>query len=384
MKRLLLYIVWLTTFCSPLLADQGLGSMVFDNGGLELTRTEGNTALGYTLEDFTYLYVRDSSFLLNTFTNTTANLAPVAVGSIGDSYVLGFSAMSSTAISPDFYFKTNYETGIRANNYLVLGTTAVGDLMTFTGDNKIGVGTTTPEAVLDVEGKLAVDGPIGAYLWNEASDTDDSGDVQYNIAFDFITNAAKNNNLADDASLGVYLVKDAGTSDWNDVFYDLCTNASYSEGGCTNSIDKYRVQFVSGNTTGTAKTFIIDHPTDADRYLIHASIESPENAVFYRGTATLSQGKAVIKLPSYVPGFTDPYSASFQIQNLSGFDVIYVKEGLQNNTFTVLSDSLDSTAQFSWEVTLTRTDVEPLWVEPAKDTITVYGKGPYTYFRKNK
>ena len=51
----------------------------------------------------------------------------------------------------------------------------------------------------------------------------------------------------------------------------------------------------------SAKTFIIDHPQDANKYLIHGCLEGPENGVYYRGKATISNDESVsITLPSYV------------------------------------------------------------------------------------
>jgi hypothetical protein len=35
------------------------------------------------------------------------------------------------------------------------------------------------------------------------------------------------------------------------------------------------------------KTFIIEHPIDTSKYLIHACLEGPEAGVYYRGKATI-------------------------------------------------------------------------------------------------
>ena len=40
----------------------------------------------------------------------------------------------------------------------------------------------------------------------------------------------------------------------------------------------------------TVKTFIIDHPRAAEKYIVHAAIEGPESRVFYRGNVTLKHG----------------------------------------------------------------------------------------------
>jgi hypothetical protein len=55
---------------------------------------------------------------------------------------------------------------------------------------------------------------------------------------------------------------------------------------------------------GNVKNFIIDHPFDRDRYLIHTTLEGPENAVFYRGSARLHGGLSEVSLPAYFEAAT--------------------------------------------------------------------------------
>ena len=63
-----------------------------------------------------------------------------------------------------------------------------------------------------------------------------------------------------------------------------------------------------------AKSFIIDHPLDSKKYLIHACIEGPENGLYYRGVGCaselLSEGyyKTYIRLPEYTNGFARDYT----------------------------------------------------------------------------
>jgi hypothetical protein len=43
--------------------------------------------------------------------------------------------------------------------------------------------------------------------------------------------------------------------------------------------DNTTKQFVQS----TSKTFVIDHPVDPERYLVHACLEGPEAGIYYRG-----------------------------------------------------------------------------------------------------
>ena len=77
--------------------------------------------------------------------------------------------------------------------------------------------------------------------------------------------------------------------------------------------------------TGEAKTFIIGHPSDDARYLVHATLEGPEGAVFYRGTAQLSGGRARVELPRYFEALTRPEGRTLLLTNVDGFDAIAVR-----------------------------------------------------------
>lgn len=49
-----------------------------------------------------------------------------------------------------------------------------------------------------------------------------------------------------------------------------------------------------------SKTFVIDHPNNKDKYLVHACLEGPEAGVYYRGEGKLVDGVCVVSLPVYV------------------------------------------------------------------------------------
>src|SRR6185312_15694038 len=59
------------------------------------------------------------------------------------------------------------------------------------------------------------------------------------------------------------------------------------------------IQFVRTDTNSVVKTFIIDHPVDPDRHLVHATTESPHNGVEYWGVAEIVGGRAEVELPGY-------------------------------------------------------------------------------------
>jgi hypothetical protein len=130
------------------------------------------------------------------------------------------------------------------------------------------------------------------------------------------------------------------------------------------------------------KTFIIDHPTQPDRYLVHAVIEGPENAVFYRGTAALANGAAEVKLPDYFEALTQEEGRTVQLTCVDGWSPLYVDGPVAAGQFVVKSAAPSNSCQvFHWEVKAVRRTATPLLVEPLRSTIDVFGDGPYRYYR---
>ena len=131
------------------------------------------------------------------------------------------------------------------------------------------------------------------------------------------------------------------------------------------------------------KTFIIDHPHQPDKHLVHATLEGPESAVFYRGTGQLVNGQAEIQLPDYFEGLAAEDGRTIILTNLDGFDRLAIasNEGQQitKGSFTVISENPESTQAFNWEVKATRKDLTPLEVEPHKGDFEVNYVGPYTF-----
>lgn len=137
------------------------------------------------------------------------------------------------------------------------------------------------------------------------------------------------------------------------------------------------------NPNGGTKTFVIDHPGDPRRYLVHATLEGPEGAVFYRGSARLEHGRAEVALPPYFESLTHTSDRTVILTNIDGFDRLAVqtqRDGkVANGRFVVISDNPNSAQAFDWEVKAVRKDVPRLADAPLKTEISVAGFGPYTF-----
>ncbi len=130
---------------------------------------------------------------------------------------------------------------------------------------------------------------------------------------------------------------------------------------------------------GPNKTFVIDHPIDSQRFLVHSALEGPNASVFYYGTAQLVNGRSTIALPDYFESLTEPTHRQILLSAINSPAELFVasSSGIKNGQFTVASDT-HSDALFNWRVVAIRKDVG-FQVEPKKSDIKMLRKGPYTY-----
>ena len=137
--------------------------------------------------------------------------------------------------------------------------------------------------------------------------------------------------------------------------------------------DTYEIVYSTASAVNSSKTFIIDHPIDTNKYLVHACLEGPESGVYYRGNGEIINNKSiVIVLPDYVPKlayeFTVQVSAIYNGVTLNTYNVGKVVD----NQFTVYGEN----GQFSWIVHGKRSEIQ---VDPYKADVVVKGDGPYKW-----
>jgi len=128
------------------------------------------------------------------------------------------------------------------------------------------------------------------------------------------------------------------------------------------------------------KTFVIDHPDDSERWLVHACLEGPTADVFYRGTATIVDGRAEVELPGYFESATRAENRQVQLTPVAALCRVAASR-IENGRFTIISDAPDGT-QVAWLVYAERADTEPFDPEPLRSEINVQGSGPYRYFAR--
>ena len=138
--------------------------------------------------------------------------------------------------------------------------------------------------------------------------------------------------------------------------------------------------YSTDNTSASNKTFVIQHPDEADQYLVHACLEGPEAGVYYRGEGVIADGekKVVITLPAYVKNLaTDltvhltPVLNDEDIEDETPFNIRSTR--VRDNSFTVYANKA---VAFHWVVFGKRGDVK---VEVNKSDAVMRGDGPYRW-----
>ena len=126
---------------------------------------------------------------------------------------------------------------------------------------------------------------------------------------------------------------------------------------------------VTGTISADEKDFKIDHPADpANKYLVHASIESSELVNIYSGNVTTDElGLARVQLPDWFEVENSDFR--YQLTVVDGrFAQAVVSKKIENHQFTIHTNA--SQVEVSWQITGVRQDAyakaHPLVVEQAK------------------
>ncbi len=124
--------------------------------------------------------------------------------------------------------------------------------------------------------------------------------------------------------------------------------------------------FVNGT-----KNLRIDHPlAPTQKYLVHASMDSPEPLLVYSGnTTTDADRRAVVLLPAYVELINHDFR--YQLTVVGQFAHAMVASEIHDHRFTIETDK--PRVKVSWQVTGVRHDevlrVHPYEAEPDKPMV---------------
>jgi hypothetical protein len=243
----------------------------------------------------------------------------------------------------------------------IILTAGLSGLAVFKTDGKVGIGTASPTTLLSVGGPgstsaasgLTFGGDAEANLYRSAEDTiktDGSLIVAGNVT---ATNLISGNGTAN------YVTKWNGTkSVANSQIFDDGTYVGVNT--ITNTT--YRLQ-VNGSFAATTKSFDIVHPTISGKRLTYASLEGPENGVYYRGQNNNNE----IILPHYWSGLVHDDSITVNLtavgRRKDGKIRNYTVDQIGHNKVYIYTDSNDNIYNYYYTIFAERKDVSKLVTE---------------------
>ena len=164
--------------------------------------------------------------------------------------------------------------------------------------------------------------------------------------------------LSGPGSTTLYLLPSQSDSD---VFYTA------GQGGSCD-IDTDGDLACAGSIYGASKNFKIDDPMDpANKYLVHASVESSEMLNLYSGNVTTDgSGSATVTLPEWFASENGDFR--YQLTTIGQDAHAWISQEVSNRVFKVATNAAN--IKVSWQITATRQDgyakANPLVVEQEK------------------
>jgi hypothetical protein len=134
------------------------------------------------------------------------------------------------------------------------------------------------------------------------------------------------------------------------------------------------LQVSNGSTWASVKSFVIEHPKDEDKYLVHGCLEGPEAGVYYRGKSEITNNESVVvELPDYIEKLARNLTVQLTpIYDGNIYKPQYFASDVAGNQFEVHGVN----GAFFWTVYGERLSFE---VEPNKNDVELKGNGPYKW-----
>lgn len=132
--------------------------------------------------------------------------------------------------------------------------------------------------------------------------------------------------------------------------------------------------WADGTISGRRKHFRIPHPlAPTEKKLVHATLEGPEDGVYYRGEGCLIDRQAEVTLPDYFEALTRPEGRTVHLTakiDDAGHVPALAASAVVDGRFKVIAgDDAGASQGFYWEVKAVRADVEPLEVEESASSL---------------
>lgn len=256
-----------------------------------------------------------------------------------------------------------------------------GHRLTVQNDGDVGIGTTLPDAKLEVttttghgiHGSTTGASSYGVFgEGTTAGVRGSSGASNGNGVYGVSSGSAATGVRGDNSSSGAGV---AGYCNLGTGVYGQSTGggyAIYGSNGGSNS-NGYAGYFngrvhVAGTLSKASGSFKIDHPLDpTNRYLSHSFVESPDMMNIYNGNVTTgADGRAEVTMPEWFDALNRDFR--YQLTAIGTFAQAIVEREMDGNRFVIRTEQPN--VKVSWQVTGVRQDPwaqsHPILVEEDK------------------
>jgi hypothetical protein len=236
------------------------------------------------------------------------------------------------------------------------------DVMTLLPNGQVGIGATAPTA--------------SAWLEVQAPQNGGSASLDANGTNGIIAVGATNPTGENAGGSGIIGMGGHGLAqDADGGYFEGGTGSSFGDGmqaiaGSGGIAGNFNGNVtITGTLSAATKNFKIDHPLDpANKYLVHASVESSEMMNIYTGNViTDAQGEARVQLPDWFEAVNTDFR--YQLTVIGQFAQAIVSSEVQNHEFAIRSSVPN--VKVSWQITGVRQDAfakaNPLVVEEEKE-----------------
>ena len=332
-------------FAALFLNTTGSGNTAIGSGALKYTITDslntavgqaallglvsgsGNTEVGGRTEDIAF-YGSNNTFV-GASAGAAGNITLTSSTAIGASAVTGGS---NTTMTNATAIGANAQ--VTADNALVLG--SINGVNNATASVNVGIGTTAPQATLDVAGSQ-----LETFIGNPGCGSHPFAGLGFGSTG---LSSCQNYSMVGDG-VNTYVAAPTGT-----IYFRTNSNALTAM-----TIDVNGNVNIAGNLSKGGGSLKIDHPLDpANKYLYHSFVESPDMMNIYNGVAILdAHGSAWITLPDYFEALNRDFRYQLTAIGVPGPNLYIVKK-VSGNRFKIGGGK--PKAEVSWQVTGIRHD----------------------------